>query len=242
MPGGSILDSGAFPSHGSSVSGLPGDLELFTVEEVAKLKELGVLNPLDVPGHLPLFLPLVSSNWGKVMSAVLGMPPPNLDTQEIGHSLVVDQDEESVLSDSYSDCHSSTVDSSAMGSKQTAQVRIKNRKLGPPSTKIEMDTSLVKRTSERNHDRECEKSKKSKSQHGLDWPHSHSPQPQTQMGVMNMALMANMRDHTATTVPQIVARWSSNGGWVPVHRTAGEDHVHPDAVLFCLHQYSTWHL
>ena len=100
--------------------GLPGDLELFTVEEVAKLKELGVLNPLDVPGHLPLFLPLVSSSQGKVVSAALGVPPPDLDTQEIGHSLAVDQDEESVLSDSYSDYHSSAVDSSAMGSKQAA--------------------------------------------------------------------------------------------------------------------------
>ena len=38
--------------------GLPGDLELFTAEEVAKLKELGVLNPPNVPGHLPLFPPL----------------------------------------------------------------------------------------------------------------------------------------------------------------------------------------
>ena len=45
--------------------GLPGDLELFTAEEVAKLKELGVLNPPDAPGHLPLFPPLVSSSRGK---------------------------------------------------------------------------------------------------------------------------------------------------------------------------------
>ena len=98
---------------------LPGDLELFTAEEVAKLKELGVLNPPDVPGCLPLFPPLVSSSQGKVVSAMLGMPPPDLDTQEIGHSLVIDQDEESVLSDSYSDRHSSTVDSSTMWGKQT---------------------------------------------------------------------------------------------------------------------------
>ena len=94
---------------------LPGDLELFTVEEVAKLKELGVLNPLDVPGHLPLFPPLVSVQSGvKLCLPHWAVPPPNLDTQEIGHSLVVDQDEESVLSDGYSDHHSSTVDSSAM--------------------------------------------------------------------------------------------------------------------------------
>ena len=35
---------------------VPGDLELFTVEEVAKLKEFGVLNPPNMPGHLPLFI------------------------------------------------------------------------------------------------------------------------------------------------------------------------------------------
>ena len=59
---------------------------------------------------------------------MLGTPPPNLDTQEIGHSLVVDQDEESILSDRYSDHHSSTVDGGAMWSKQTAQSTDKEQK------------------------------------------------------------------------------------------------------------------
>ena len=77
-------------------------------------------HPLDVPGCLPLFPPLVSSSRGKFMSFVLGTPPPDLDTQEIGHSLVVDQVEESIISDSYSDRHSSTADSGTMWSKQTA--------------------------------------------------------------------------------------------------------------------------
>ena len=30
--------------------------------------------------------------------------------------------------------------------------------------------------------------------------------PETQMGVMNMVVMANVRDHMAATVPQIVTR------------------------------------
>ena len=71
---------------------------MFTAEEVAKLKELGVLNPPNMPGHLPLFPPLVSSSQGKVVSAALGAPPPDLDAHGIGQSLVTDQDEESVLS------------------------------------------------------------------------------------------------------------------------------------------------
>ena len=41
---------GPFRATDPVFPGLPGDLELFTVEEVAKLKELGVLNPPNVPG------------------------------------------------------------------------------------------------------------------------------------------------------------------------------------------------
>ena len=98
---------------------LPGDLALFTAEEVAKLKELGVLNPPYVSGHLPLFPPLVSSGQGKVVSAALGVPPPDIDMHGIGQLLVMDQDEESVLSDTFSDCHSTTVDSGDMWDRHT---------------------------------------------------------------------------------------------------------------------------
>ena len=69
----------------------PGDLTLFTAKEVAKLKELGVLNPPNVPGHLPLFPLLVSSSWGKVVSTVLGTPPPNLDAHGLEQSLATDK-------------------------------------------------------------------------------------------------------------------------------------------------------
>ena len=110
---------GPFEATDPIFPGLPGDLELFTAEEVAKLKELGVLNPPTMPGHLPLFPPLISSSRGKVVCAVLGTPPPNFDTHGIGQSLVMDQDEESVLSDSYLDHHSNTVDSSIMWDRHT---------------------------------------------------------------------------------------------------------------------------
>ena len=131
---------------------LPGDLELFTAEEVAKLKELGVLNPPYMPGHLPLFPPLVSSSWGKVVSATLGAPPPNLDTHGIGQSLATDQDEESILSDSYSDHHLNTVDSSIMWGKHTMHSLDKEQK--PWTT--ECQDKDGHRSSDKDHDRNHE--------------------------------------------------------------------------------------
>ena len=51
---------------------------------MAKLKELGILNPPNAPEHLLLFLPLVPSSWGKVVSTTLGAPPPDLDAHVLG--------------------------------------------------------------------------------------------------------------------------------------------------------------
>ena len=119
---------GPFRAMDPIFASLLGDLELFTAEEVAKLKELRVLNPPNTPGCLPLFPLLVSSSWGKVVSAMLGAPPPDLDTHGIGQSLVTDQDEEFILSDSYLDCHSNTVDSSVMWGKHTMCISDKEQK------------------------------------------------------------------------------------------------------------------
>ena len=49
---------GPFHAIDSIFPSPPGDLALFMAEEVAKLKELGVLNPPNMPGHLPLFPPV----------------------------------------------------------------------------------------------------------------------------------------------------------------------------------------
>ena len=48
------------------------------------------------------------------MSVALGAPPLGTGTEGIEQSLIMDRDEESVLSDSYSNRHSSTADSSIM--------------------------------------------------------------------------------------------------------------------------------
>ena len=142
---------------------LLGDLELFTAEEVAKLKELGVLNPPNVPGHLPLFPPLVSSSWGKVVSTALGAPPPNLDKHGIGQSSATNQDEESVLSDSYSDHHSNTVDSSIMWGKHAGHSSDKEKKPRTTECQDKDGHRSGNKDCNKNHDRECEKSKKSDS-------------------------------------------------------------------------------
>ena len=154
---------------------------------MAKLKELGILNPPNVPECLPLFLPLVSSSQGKVVSAVLGAPPPNLDADGIGQSLVTDRDEESVLSDSYSDHHSNTIDSSTMWGRPT--VCSSEREHKPRTTECQ-DREHKPWTTERkdrdgyksndkdrnrNHDREHDRSKKSDNRHGSDRPRGRSP-------------------------------------------------------------------
>ena len=46
---------GSFRAMDPIFPGFPGDLELFTAEEVAKLKELGVLSPQPAPERPPLF-------------------------------------------------------------------------------------------------------------------------------------------------------------------------------------------
>ena len=124
---------------------------MFTAEEVAKLKELGVLNPPHVPEHLPLFPPLVPSSWGKVVSAALGTPPPDLDTDGIGQSLMTDRDEESVLSDSYSDRHSNTADSSTMWGRQIGHSSEREQK---PQTTECKDKDGYK-SSDKDRDRNC---------------------------------------------------------------------------------------
>ena len=163
---------GPFQATDPIFLGLPGDLELFMAKKVAKLKELGVLNPPNGPGHLLLFPPLVPSRRGKVVSTALGAPPPHLDSDGIGQSSVTDQDEESVLSDSYSDHHSNTMDSSTMWGRHTTHSSEREQK---PQTTECQDRDGYK-SSDKDCDRERERSKKSDNRHGSDQPCRHSLQ------------------------------------------------------------------
>ena len=166
---------GPFRATDPIFPGIPGDLELFMAEEVAKLKELGVLNPPNVLGHLPLFPPLESSSRGKVVSATLGTPPPNLDAHGIGQSLATDQDEESVLSDSYSDRHSNTVDSSIMWDRHTVCSLEREQKPWIAECQDRDGYRSRDKDHDRNRDRECDRSKKSDNGYGSDWPHRRFP-------------------------------------------------------------------
>ena len=164
---------GPFRAVDTIFPGFPGGLELFTAEEVAQLKELGVLNPPHVSERPPLFPPLVPSTRGKVVSAVLGAPPPEINADSIGQSLTMDRDEESVLSDSYLDHHSTTADSSIMWGRYLGH----SSEQKPQTTECRDKDSYRSsdKDRDRNRNRECDRSKKGDIQHGSEWPHEHSP-------------------------------------------------------------------
>ena len=122
---------------------------MFSAKEVAKLKELGVLTPPPVPECPLLFPPLVTSSRGKVVSAALGVPPPEIKVDGIEQSLIMDRDEESVLSDSYSDHHSNTTDSSIVW----------GRHLGHNSEQKPRYAERQDKDSHRSSDKDCDKNR-----------------------------------------------------------------------------------
>ena len=86
---------------------------------------------------------------------------------------MTDQDEESVLSDSYSDRHSSTADTSIRW----------GRHLGRSSEQKPRSAECPDKDSHRSSDRDCDKnrdgerdkSRKGDTRHGSDRPHERSP-------------------------------------------------------------------
>ena len=150
-----------------------GDLALFTAEEVAQLEELGVLTPLPMPEHLPLFPPLVTLSRGRVVSTALGAPPPETKTEGMKQSLMTDQDEESVLSDSYSDCHSNTADTSIVWERHLGHSSEQKPRSAERPDKDSGRSS--DRDRDKNRNGECEKSRKGDIRHGSDQTHGHSP-------------------------------------------------------------------
>ena len=138
--------------------GFPGDLELFTAKEVAQLKELGFLNPPPMLECPLLFPPLVLSTWGKVVSAGLGAPPPEIKADGIEQSLTMDRDEESVLSNSYSDCHSTTADSSIVWGRHFGHTS--EQKPGTTECQDKDSYRSSDKDHDKNHDGERYRSKK----------------------------------------------------------------------------------
>ena len=130
---------------------------------MVKLKELGFLNPPNAPEHLLLFPPLVSTSRGKVVSAALGTLPPGFETHGIEQALTTDWDEESVLSDSYSDRHSITIDSSTTWVKPTVQISERESKPRTTECKDRDSHKSSDRGCDKNHVREWDRSKKGDS-------------------------------------------------------------------------------
>ena len=147
---------------------------MFTAKEVVKLKELGVLNPPNTPEHPPLFPPLVSSSQGKIVSATLGVPPPGFEAHGIEQSLMTDRDEESILSDSYSDRHSITIDSSTMWGRPTVRISERESKLRTTEHKDKDSHKSSERDRDKNHERDQDRSKKSDNRCVSEWSHGHS--------------------------------------------------------------------
>ena len=164
---------GSFRGVDPIFPGFPGDLALFTAEEVTQLKELGILNPPPAPERLPLFPPLVTSSRGRVVSAALGAPPPETTTEGMKQSLMTDQDEESVLSDSYSDRHSSTADTSIVWERHLGHSSEQKPRSAECPGKDSGRSS--DRDRNKNRDGEREKSRKGDIRHGSDRARGHSP-------------------------------------------------------------------
>ena len=164
---------GSFRNVDPIFPSFPGDLALFTAKEGTQLKELGILTPLPAPERLSLFPPLVASSRGRVVSAALGAPPLETQTEGMKQSLMTDQDEESVLSDSYSDRHSSTANTSIVwerylwhSSEQKPRSAERPGKDSGRSNDKDRD---------KNRDGEREKSRKGDIRHGSDRARGHSP-------------------------------------------------------------------
>ena len=214
--------------------GLPGDLELFTAEEVAKLKELGILNPPNMPGHLPLFPPLVSSSQGKVVSAALGTPPPRSWCtwywavlgdwsrwgirplwQLLGPSLQHHWQQHHV-----GEANSSEREQHSSEREQKPQTTEHKDRDGYKSSDKDHD---------RNHDREHDRSKKSDNRHGSDLPADALHDAKTMM--VSAAVMASMRDRVGMRVHLTAAKQSRDVEWAPVHRAAARSRTLPSVDL-----------
>ena len=132
------------------------------------------MNPPQAPEHPLLFPPLVPSTRGKVVSAALGVPPPEINADGIGQSLTTDRDKESVLSDSYSEHHSTTADSSIMWGRHLGRSSEQKPRIAEHKYKDSYRSSDKDR--DKNRDRERDRSKKGDIRHGSERPHECSPQ------------------------------------------------------------------
>ena len=121
--------------------------------------------------------------------------------------MVIDQDEESVLSDSYSDHHFTQWTAVSCGGSTPCTARIKNRNHGPPSAETKMDTGLATKIATGNM-RNPKRAITDMVQIGLmDALHG----TKTTMVPTNTMLMANARDRMGMIVHPTAAKQSRDG-------------------------------
>ena len=220
---------GPFQAVDTIFPSFPGDLELFTAEEVAQLKELGVLDPQPVFECPPLFTPLVPLTRGKVVSAVLGAPPPEIKADSIRQSLTMDWDEESILSDSYSDRHSITADSSIVWGRYLGR----SSEQKPQTTECPDKESYRSSDKDcnRNHDRECPKRETSSMVQNGPANALHDAKTMT----VSTAVLTSANVCAGTRALSMTAKQSRGTGPVLVHCAVTEGRTPPNVDLCCLH-------
>ena len=129
---------------------------------------------------------------------------------------MTDRDEESVLSNSYSDCHSVTVDSSTMWGKPT--VRISERESKPQTTEHKDRDSH--KSSDRDRNKNCkrdrDRSKMSDNQCMLQNGLVGIPHDAETMKVI-APVIANVRDHVGRRVHPTATKLSRDAEEAPVH-------------------------
>ena len=178
-----------------------------------------------MPERLPLFPPLVPSTRGKVVSAALGAPPPEINADGIGPSLTTDQDEESVLSDSYSDRHSATADNSIPWGRHLG--RISEQKPRTTECRDKDSYRSSDKDHEKNRDRECDRSKKGDIQHGSERPRERSPRRKDYEGECSST---NKRKHSHVDMRvhlSRIAKQSRGTGPALVHHAGLQEVTHP---------------
>ena len=192
-----------------------------------------------MPECPPLFPPLVPSTRGKVVSAALGAPPPEINADGIGPSLTTDRDEESVLSDSYSDRHSTTADSSIMWGRHLGHSSEQKPRTTERRDKDSYRSSDKDR--DRNRDRERDRSKKGDIRHGSERPASalHDAKTMTVSAAAptSVNVRADMRALSMTAK-------QSRGAWASTSpRMRPQEVAHPLNIDLChLHQCCIPHL
>ena len=172
------------------------------------------------------------------MSATLGTPPPDVNADGIGQSLMTDRDEESILSDSYLDTIPPPLTVTISGGGKLGVAQKGNKNHGPQSTGIKMATSLVTRIAIEIAIGNVTGPKRAISDMVQNGPMGALHNAKTMMA--SAAVPASAKDCADMRVPSMTAKQSRDAG--PVHRVATGGRSPPSIDLCCLLPYPIQHL